>query len=211
MVRCNALRAACGKSAGRQSGFSYLWVLLLVALMGVALSVALEIDSTAVQRDREKELLAIGRQFRASIGSYYEAQQDAGKKEYPQSLQDLLQDQRSPGVRRHLRKIFVDPMTAKPQWGLLRIGGRIVGVHSLSQQASIKRDGFETEEMYFKGKQKYAQWLFTWPFDLAGQIDSGVAPIALGASAASAALGAEPGQGPGKTPVQRPGEFWSKE
>ena len=57
----------------RNAGFTYLWILFLVALMGIGLTVAAEITATAAQRDKEKALLAIGRQFRTAISSYYEA------------------------------------------------------------------------------------------------------------------------------------------
>jgi hypothetical protein len=171
MSRSKAVRCRAG-----DAGFAYLWVLLLVAFMGVSLTAAVEIDSTAVKRDKEQELLAIGRQFRVAIGRYYETKLVAGKREYPTTLEDLLQDNRVPGIRRHLRKIFVDPMTGKTEWGLIRLGGRIVGVHSLSEKTPIKQDGFETEEMSLRGKQKYAEWVFVYPPDLLLQIEAGVNP-----------------------------------
>jgi type II secretory pathway pseudopilin PulG len=149
-----------------QAGFTYLWVLLLVALMGVGLTVAAEMDSTVSLRDREKALLATGRQFQIAIGHYYEGLQTGGRNEYPASLEDLLQDPRYPGVMRHLRKIFVDPMTGKAEWGLIRIGGRIVGVHSLSEKTPIKQANFEAEVSHFAGAQKYTDWVFTYPPDL---------------------------------------------
>ncbi|MDR0779782.1 MAG: type II secretion system protein [Pseudomonadales bacterium] len=152
-----------------QGGFSYLWVLLLVAFMGVGLAVALEFDTTAVQRDRERELIAIGRQFRTAIGSYYELQQVAGRGQYPASLDDLLKDNRTPGIRRHLRRVFVDPMTGKAEWGVVQVNGRIVGVHSLAERTPIKQSGFEAEEMGLAGKKAYAEWLFTYPANLAVQ------------------------------------------
>ncbi|MBS1196694.1 MAG: type secretion system protein [Proteobacteria bacterium] len=156
-------------------GFTYLWVLLLVALMGVGLVLAVEIDSTAAQREQEKEMLSIGRQFRRAIGQYHETQIVGGKREYPASLDDLLKDNRFPGMRRHLRKIFVDPMTGKAEWGLVRVGGRIVGVHSLSERTPIKQEGFEPEDMSLRGKQKISEWVFTYPPELLVQAGEGVA------------------------------------
>lgn len=150
----------------REAGFSYLWVLMLIAFMGLGLTATVAIDSTTVQRDREKELLSIGRQFRTAIGRYYETQLAGGKREYPASLEDLLQDNRVPGIRRHLRQVFVDPMTGKADWGLVKVGGRIVGVHSLSERMPIKQAGFEAEDMNLQGKQKHAEWVFSYPFDL---------------------------------------------
>lgn len=152
-------------------GFAYLWLLLLVALMGLSLTVGVQFYSTSVQRDKEYELLAIGRQFRAAIGRYHETQRattpgEAKGGDYPATLDDLLKDNRSLSTQRHLRRVFVDPMTGKAEWGLLMIGGRIVGVHSLSDKVPIKQDRFEAEDMGFRGKQKYSDWVFTYPSDL---------------------------------------------
>ncbi|MFC5473798.1 type II secretion system protein [Paraherbaspirillum soli] len=148
-------------------GFAYLWVLLLVAIMGLGLTVGVDIYTTSVTRDKEAELLAIGRQFRVAIGRYYETQLGSGgKREYPASLEDLLRDNRSPGLKRHLRQVFVDPMTGSAEWGLVRVAGRIVGVHSLSAKMPIKQDHFEADDMSFRGKEKYSDWVFTYPSDL---------------------------------------------
>lgn len=160
-----------------QKGFSYLWVLMMVAFMGLGLTVATEIASTATQRDKEKELIAIGRQFQIAIGRYYESQQSVGRQEYPNSLEDLLKDNRAPGIKRHLRKIFVDPMTGKAEWGLLRIAGRVVGVHSLSKKTPIKQNGFEPGEMNLQHKQKYSEWVFTYPADLVLQIENNTGTV----------------------------------
>lgn len=134
--------------------------------MGVGLTVAADIDATVAQRDREKELLSIGRQFQTAIGRYYETQLPGGRREYPGNLEDLLQDPRFPGVKRHLRKIFTDPMTGKPEWGLVRVSGRIVGVYSLSEKRPIKQANFEAEVAHFQGASKYTEWKFAYPSDL---------------------------------------------
>lgn len=151
-------------------GFSYLWVLMLVAFMGLSLVLAVDIDSTATQRDKEKELLAIGRQFRSAIMAYHEVQLMAGRPDYPATLEDLLQDRRFPGIRRHLRKVFVDPMTGRAEWGLVKWEGRIVGVHSLSDKVPIKQTGFEAEELNLAGRQKYSEWIFAYPADVLSRI-----------------------------------------
>lgn len=149
-----------------EHGFAYLWTLLLVAFMGIGLTVGAEVYSTSVRRDKEKELLFIGHQFRDAIGRYYEGLLQGGARVYPVTLDELLQDTRSPGARRYLRKRFVDPMTGKAEWGLVIIGGRIVGVHSLSEQEPIKVDNFEPADAAFRGKKKYYEWVFTYPADL---------------------------------------------
>lgn len=183
-----------------QRGFTYIWMLLLIALMGIGLTVAADVQTTVSQRDREKELLAIGRQFRTALASYYEARLPASAaglpsgmgsgqpvsglppaagganvpaaggqaalppqndpRGYPATLEELLKDERFPGVRRHLRKVFVDPMTGKAEWGLVQVSGRIVGIHSLSTAVPIKQAGFEGDEQAFTGAQSYAEWVF---------------------------------------------------
>lgn len=159
-----------------EAGFTYLWVLLLVAFLGIGLTVAVQIATTASQRDKEKELLFIGRQFRTAIARYYETQLPGGRREYPANLEDLLLDKRVPGIRRHLRKVFVDPMTGKAEWGFVRVAGRIVGVRSLSETVPIKQDGFDAENMAFRGKQKYGDWAFVYPPDLMLQMEAGNFP-----------------------------------
>jgi type II secretory pathway pseudopilin PulG len=161
----------CALLRRKEQGFAYIWVLLAVAFMGVGLTVAVDLHASAVQRDKEAELLAIGHQFRSAIGRYYETQASGsdnmpGRKAYPASLDDLLRDSRYPDIKRHLRQVFVDPMTGKAEWGLMRIGGRIVGVYSLSQHKPIKQEGFEADDMNFRIKDHYSDWVFTYPSDL---------------------------------------------
>lgn len=186
--------------ARAQWGFTYIWMLLLIALMGVGMTIAADVQTTTSRRDREKELLAIGRQFRTALASYYEARLPTASggmpsgiatgqsvsgpspaaggahppgaggqpayppqndpRGYPGSLEELLKDERFPGVRRHLRKVFVDPMTGKAEWGLVKVSGRIVGIHSLSTAVPIKQAGFEGEEQAFTGAQSYTEWVF---------------------------------------------------
>lgn len=179
------------RTRSAQGGFAYLWVLLLVAFMGLGLTVAVEVDATVARRSQEQELLSAGHQFRNAIARYYESQSAGGQREYPATLDDLLRDNRAPGIRRHLRKVFVDPMTGKAEWGLMRVGGRIVGVYSLSGAPPIKQDHFEAQDMVFRGKGKYSDWVFTYPPDLllrdaAGQAaTSASAPLPAASTASS--------------------------
>jgi type II secretory pathway pseudopilin PulG len=149
----------------REAGFTYLWTLFAVALMGVGMMLGAELWATTVKREREADLIHAGRQFRDAIGRYYEST-PGGAKQYPPSLEELMQDSRFPALRRHLRKVFADPVTGKPDWGLVRINGRIVGVHSRSPDAPMKIAGFELTESSFHGREKYSEWVFTYPYDL---------------------------------------------
>jgi type II secretory pathway pseudopilin PulG len=150
----------------RARGFTYLWMLLAVALISVGLALTLELDSTVAARDREAELLRVGHEFRNAIGRYHELQVQGGAKQYPASLDDLLKDNRFPTTRRHLRRVHIDPMTRTDEWGLVKINGRIVGVHSLSQRKASKQEGFAPEDVSFAGKERVSEWVFTYPAQL---------------------------------------------
>jgi type II secretory pathway pseudopilin PulG len=144
-----------------ERGFTYLGLLFAVVIMGLALASVGEVWQTMQRREKEMDLLFAGREFRRAITSYYEVG-PVGKQELPRQLEDLLEDNRFPNVRRHLRKIYVDPMTGKPEWGLLRIGDRIVGVYSLSDAVPIKQDGFKDGERDLAGAASYRDWKFAY-------------------------------------------------
>jgi len=144
-----------------RGGWAYMWMLIVVALTGLAGTAALEIDGTIGQREREKELLFIGHQFRAALQRYRE-KTPAGSQvsPYPATFDELMDDRRSGTPYRHLRRVYVDPMTGKAQWGIERLQGRIVGIYSLSTRRPIKRDGFEQEDAAFKNASSYNKWKF---------------------------------------------------
>ncbi len=146
------------------TGYTYIGLLLLVALMGVSLSVVGQVWHTKQKRDREDELLFIGNEFRRAIGYYY-VSTPGGAARFPRSLEDLLKDPRVPGVRRYLRRIYRDPMTGKKEWGLVKMGEFITGVHSLSEEAPLKKRGFRPADRRFEDKDRYADWIFFSQFD----------------------------------------------
>lgn len=139
-------------------GFTYLLVLFALAAMGLTLAGTGQVWQVAAQRDREAELLFIGNQFRQAIGSYYRLSPEGAPK-YPAQLQDLLEDSRFPTRQRHLRRLYRDPMTGGFEWGLVRVGERIVGVHSLSQGLPFK-SVFEPRDAALQGALRYDQWVF---------------------------------------------------
>jgi type II secretory pathway pseudopilin PulG len=142
-----------------QHGYTYVAVLLWVALVGIGLSITGEMWHTAAKREREQELLFIGHEFRRALHAYYEA--SPGVKRYPTKLAALLRDERTPAVRRYLRRIYVDPMTGKAEWGLVRQpDGGIVAVHSLSTARPLRTANFTGEDEALAGKRRYADWLF---------------------------------------------------
>lgn len=144
----------------RERGFTYIALLIAVAIMGVWLAASANILHLRVQRDKEQELLYIGHQFRQALERY--AKSSAGTaRRLPMRLEDLLLDERSLEKRRHLRRIYLDPMTGKAEWGLVRLAdGQIIGVHSLSQDEPVKKAGFDLHDLDFTGKSSYSHWVF---------------------------------------------------
>lgn len=118
---------------GRQRGFSYLLLLFAVAALGIASAGSALMWSTLSQTERERELLFIGGEFSRALQRYYDAS-PTEPRTYPTRLEDLLEDKRQAVTLRHLRKIYVDPVTGKADWGLVRVGGQIRAIHSLSEK-----------------------------------------------------------------------------
>ena len=54
-------------TARSEAGFTYIGILLAMALFGVALAATGDVWRTAAQREREQELLFVGSQFRSAF------------------------------------------------------------------------------------------------------------------------------------------------
>ncbi len=148
-----------GRGRVRTGGFTYIALLIVIAVMGAALAEAGQVWYAEVQREREQELLFIGHQMRAALVSYYNT--GAG---YPMSLEDLVKDPRIPATKRHLRKIYPDPITGSTKWGMVKgPNGGILGVYSLSDDEPVKKSNFDFADRMFEGKTKYSEWIFMIP------------------------------------------------
>jgi type II secretory pathway pseudopilin PulG len=144
-----------------QRGVAYLALLLAVAITGAALAAGASIWSQAQRREREKQLLWAGDQIRKAIIAYSLTGGDAANR-YPAELRDLLLDPRSPAPRRHLRRVYDDPMMRGADWGLIRNPqGRIVGVYSQYKGTPVKTGAFPKAYVHFERAASYADWTFT--------------------------------------------------
>jgi type II secretory pathway pseudopilin PulG len=102
-----------------QRGFTYLGVLLAIALLGIGMTAASEVWVTTARRQRMEQLGWVGQQYVQAIGSYYES--SPGRvKAYPKTLEELLEDKRYAFVRRHLRQVYVNPFSGAVDWELIR-------------------------------------------------------------------------------------------
>ena len=114
----------------------------------------------SAQRAREAELIFVGNEFRRAIALFY-YRTPGPAHEHPGSLDELLEDPRYPGTQRYLRRIYRDPVTGKAEWGLIMgPGGRIMGVHSLSDRQPIKSGNFSAVNREFADKSSYREWQF---------------------------------------------------
>lgn len=166
------------------SGFTLVAVLLLVAILAIATAATVSAGVTLQRRAAEDELLFVGLQYRHAFRSYYQSAISTPR--YPLKLEDLLKDPRFPGIRRHLRKLYPDPVTGKAEWGLVQApGGGIMGVYSLAQGTPIKIGLFDSEFADFEGKISYADWQFSYVAP--GMVGPDGKPITTPQAAAAAA------------------------
>lgn len=146
----------------KHNGFTYLGLLFFIAIMSITLTLASTLWSFAQQRERERELLFVGHQFRHAIGLYYEHTPGTVKK-YPNSLNDLLQDNRYVTTQRYLRQIYRDPITLESDWETVSAPeGGVMGVYSKSDAATIKTESFRNEDRLLEGKNRYSDWKFIY-------------------------------------------------
>lgn len=147
-------------AGSRQRGVIFLALMIVIATLGAGLAATGTFWHEAQQRAREEELLFIGQQYRRAIKQYYEA---AGSNRYPPSLEALLLDERTPSIRRHLRRPYRDPLSNLPEWGLvLAPQGGIMGIYSQATGKPIKQANFPAALNWDSGQASYAEWKFVY-------------------------------------------------
>jgi len=156
------------------AGFTYIGLLIAVVILGIALSAVGTVWRTQAQREREQELLFIGRDFRAALAAYHRA-----NRQYPQEINDLLEDKRWPEPRHYLRRLYADPMTGAQDWTILRtdILG-ITGIVSSSKAEPLKKAGFQPEEAEFADATCYCDWNFIYVPSIVRRRGNAVPPTA---------------------------------
>lgn len=144
----------------RQRGFTMIGILFLVAGLGVAMAALGTMWHTLAQREKERELLFIGDEFRAAIKSFWMAPA-GGVKRLPKDFDELLEDPRFPNTVRHLRRVYRDPMTGETEWGLVKEpDGGIAAIYSLSEATPMKTANFPKDYEDFKNAKTYQDWVF---------------------------------------------------
>lgn len=113
---------------GRQAGFTLAELVMVAAIMLILAAVALPVAKFTSKRARETELRASLRDMRNAIDEYKRYSDvglipvDLGSEGYPSELELLVEGVDIVGQvdkkARFLRRIPIDPMTGKDEWGL---------------------------------------------------------------------------------------------
>lgn len=144
------------------NGFAYLLLLTALAVLAGASSLSLNLGAAMTRRVAEEELLAIGAEYEQALTSYRSATPIGGRHgNGPRSLNELLKDTRYPVIKRHLRRVYPDPLTGRSDWGVVvEPNGSIAGVYSLAQGVPIKKTSFPKYMPTFENATSYRQWVF---------------------------------------------------
>jgi general secretion pathway protein G len=120
----------CSNHSGRRfrknsAGFTLIELIVATAILTILATMALPLARMTIKREKERELRYDLWQLRDSIDRYKDAadrqafQIKVGSEGYPPDLDTLVNGVDVGGKKlKFLRKIPVDPMTGKAEWGL---------------------------------------------------------------------------------------------
>jgi general secretion pathway protein G len=114
-----------GKANRSPSGMTMIELIAAIAILTLLTGMAIPLAKLVIQRDRERRLRRELWEMRDAIDHYKEAadrgafQIKLGSEGYPPDLDTLVEGVDSGGKKvRFLRRIPVDPLTGKTEWGL---------------------------------------------------------------------------------------------
>ena len=118
---------------GGETGFTFVEILVVVAIIGILASAVLPLARVTIQRQKEIELRRALREMRTAIDHYKDAVDQGqipatrirpGSEGYPPDLQTLVVGVEASGTAtaerklKFLRRIPTDPLTGSTEWGL---------------------------------------------------------------------------------------------
>lgn len=143
-------------------GFTLAELVMVTALVAILAAVALPTAKFTIKRQRESELRLALRQMRNAIDDHKRLadqgmiQVDLGTEGYPKELEDLVKGidvVGQPNKKKFLRRIPVDPMTGKQEWGMRSYqdesdssswgGQNVYDVYSLSAATALDGSKYE--------------------------------------------------------------------
>jgi len=142
-------------------GFTLVELIVAMTILMILTAVAAPVVRTVIQRDKERELRRDLWQMRDAIDRYKDAadrgafQVQVDSQGYPPDLQTLVKGVDSNGKKmRFLRRVPVDPMTGKDEWGLRSIqddpdsdswgGGNVFDVNTKSEGTGLDGTKYKT-------------------------------------------------------------------
>jgi general secretion pathway protein G len=111
--------------SGRERGFTLIELIVATAIIVILTGLAVPLAKVTVQREKERELRYDLWMLRDAIDRYKDAadrqafQIKVGTEGYPPDLETLVKGVDVQGKKlKFLRKIPIDPMTGKDEWGM---------------------------------------------------------------------------------------------
>jgi general secretion pathway protein G len=118
-------RCSLSRRAARKNGFTLAELIVAMTILMILTAVAMPVVRVTIQRGKERELRRDLWEMRDAIDRYKDAadrgafQVKLDSQGYPPDLETLVKGVDSNGKKlRFLRRIPVDPMTGKTEWGL---------------------------------------------------------------------------------------------
>ena len=147
----------------QQSGFTLLELIIASSILLILSSAALPVLKFTIVRAKEYELHRDLRELRDGIDRFKDAADlnlirvEAGSEGYPPDLETLVKgvDYGPSGKRRFLRRVPVDPMTGRAEWGLRSVQD---DADATSQGGNNVFDVFSKSNATALDGTKYSEW-----------------------------------------------------
>lgn len=142
-------------------------LLVALAVAGIAATQASVSASYRLARDREDELHFRGRAYVAAIRAFYMAEPEPMRRRLPTSLHELQRDPRFQ-QKRHIRRLYDDPLAKKPETPFRTIIGSpaagkpqgLIGVASTADRPLLRRAGLLSHAGPTLGLKKASDLVF---------------------------------------------------